>query len=76
MSVSPFLRTPFTDLTGSLINHQQYDKCGEMEMNMMECMEAYGMDKGIRKCSDLIDDFKECSSMRKQLLRFHVCLRF
>lgn len=72
MSLGPFLRTPFTDLTGSLINHQQYDKCGEREMNMMDCLEAYGMDRGQRKCVDLIRDFQECAGMKKQLMRFHV----
>lgn len=72
MSVTPFFRTPFTDLTGCLVNHQQYDKCGEFEMKMIDCMEAYGVDKGIHKCRDIIADFQECSQMKKQLLRFNV----
>ncbi|XP_055918411.1 uncharacterized protein LOC129950501 [Eupeodes corollae] len=71
MSLGPGFRSPFTDLTGCLINHQHYDKCGELEMNMMDCLEAYGMDKGVRVCSDLIGDFQECVGMNKQLLRFH-----
>ncbi|XP_055839960.1 uncharacterized protein LOC129907671 [Episyrphus balteatus] len=71
MSLGPALRTPFTDLTGCLINHQHYDKCGELEMNMMDCLEAYGVDKGTRVCSDLISDFQECVGLNKQLLRFH-----
>jgi NADH dehydrogenase (ubiquinone) Fe-S protein 5 len=54
-----------------MINHQQYDKCGEREMNMMECLEAYGMERGKKKCQDLIQDFQECVGMKKQLMRFH-----
>lgn len=67
--IPPFLRTPLTDFTGCMINHQQYDKCGRFEMDMMECLEAYGFDKGQKKCKDLIDDFKECSMVIKQDLR-------
>lgn len=72
MSLAPFLRTPFTDLTGSLINHQHYGKCGEMELSMMECLEAYGVDRGTKKCADLIADFQECHGMKKQMMRFNV----
>lgn len=72
MSLGPYLRFPLTDLTGSIVNHQQYDKCGPMELNMVECLEAYGTDRGLTKCKDLIEDFQECAGMKKQLLRFHV----
>ncbi|TDG44513.1 hypothetical protein AWZ03_009091 [Drosophila navojoa] len=71
MSLSPFLRLPLTDLTGCLINHQTYDKCGNFEMKMMDCLEAYGMERGKKQCADLIADFQECVGMQKQLLRFH-----
>lgn len=72
MSLSPFLRLPLTDLTGCLINHQTYDKCGKFEMKMMDCLEAYGLERGKKQCADLIADFQECVGMQKQLLRFHV----
>ncbi|XP_055387541.1 NADH dehydrogenase [ubiquinone] iron-sulfur protein 5 [Condylostylus longicornis] len=71
MASSPFLKTPLTDLTGCVINHQHYDKCGEFEMNMMDCLEAYGLDRGKKKCADLIADFQECAGMRKQMLRYN-----
>lgn len=70
--LSPYFRSPMTDVFGSMINHQQYSKCGRFEMNMMECMEAYGYDKGKVKCADLIDDFNECHNMTKQFLRHMV----
>lgn len=70
--VNPVLRSPFTDLTGCLVNHQNHDKCGLIEMNMMDCLEAYGAERGKVKCKDLIDDYKECSLMIKQNLRLQV----
>lgn len=71
---SPYIRTPLTDVFGSIINHQQYSKCGPFELNMMECLEAYGLDQGRKKCSDYIDDFNECQDMTKQFLRIRVSI--
>lgn len=70
--LSPVFRSPVTDLFGSVINHQQYGRCARYEMKMMECMEAYGLDKGKVKCVDMIDDFNECHYMTKQYLRHMV----
>lgn len=67
--VTPFFRSPFTDLGGALVNAQHYDKCGELEMKMMECLEAHGAVRGQKVCADVIDDFHECFSLRKQQLR-------
>lgn len=69
---SPYIRTAVTDVFGSIVNHQQHSKCGPFEINMMECLEAYGLDKGRVKCSDYIDDFNECGEMTKQFLRIKV----
>ncbi|CRL00810.1 CLUMA_CG014062, isoform A [Clunio marinus] len=66
---TPFFRSPFTDLTGSLLNTQHYSKCGPIELKMMECLEAYGIERGKKKCADLVDDYFECFTMRKQQLR-------
>lgn len=72
MSLGPFLRSPLTDLTGCLINHQTYGRCAEFEMDMMDCLEAYGMDKGAIKCKDLVSDFQECVGSKKQIMRMIV----
>jgi NADH dehydrogenase (ubiquinone) Fe-S protein 5 len=72
MPLTPFFRSPFTDFTGGLINSQHYDKCGEFELDMLECMEAYGQDKGKVKCRDLIEDYYECFSQTKSRARFDV----
>jgi NADH dehydrogenase (ubiquinone) Fe-S protein 5 len=57
----PYLRNPLSDITGSLNNHQM-SKCGEFEMRMMECLEAYGVKRGLThpRCEALAGDFKEC----------------
>ncbi|GFG29276.1 hypothetical protein Cfor_03217 [Coptotermes formosanus] len=70
--VVPFLRSPFTDLTSCLINHQNYGRCEELEMRVMNCLEAYGTYRGMKKCKDLVDDFRECSSRRKQVSCLYV----
>ncbi|GAB0093947.1 uncharacterized protein DMENIID0001_091400 [Sergentomyia squamirostris] len=71
MSSQPFFRNIFTDVTAAIPNTQHYHKCAEFEINMMECLEAYGTDVGRVKCANLIHDFQECVLQRKQLLRFH-----
>lgn len=71
---NPLIRTPFTDLTSGMINCQYFDKCGERELSMMECLEAYGVERGKQKCKVLIEDFHECFTMKKQLMRAHVCV--
>lgn len=71
--MSPYIRTGATDVFGQILNHQHMSKCAPFELNMMECMEAYGLDKGRVKCSELIEDFNECRDMTKQMLRVKVC---
>lgn len=72
MSLGPFLRSPITDLTASIVNYQQYDKCGELEMASIDCLEAYGTIRGAEKCADILSDFKECATMHVQMKRFQV----
>ncbi|XP_026321053.1 NADH dehydrogenase [ubiquinone] iron-sulfur protein 5-like isoform X2 [Hyposmocoma kahamanoa] len=69
-SLSPFLRLPITDVTSGLISHQIFGRCSVQEMQLMDCLEAYGLDRGLIKCRCYIDDFKECQMMTKQFARF------
>lgn len=41
-------------------------------MRMMNCLEAYGVDRGANKCKDLMDDLQECSSLNKQVNYFYI----
>ncbi|XP_026763410.1 NADH dehydrogenase [ubiquinone] iron-sulfur protein 5 [Galleria mellonella] len=70
MSISPFLRSPFTDITGGMISHQLLGRCQLEEARYMECLEAYGLERGKVKCSHLFGDFHECQTMTKQFKRF------
>lgn len=67
---TPWIRTPITDLTGSLISHQWHGRCADFELSVMECLEAYGRDLGRVKCDKLLQDFKECNLREKQKKRF------
>lgn len=66
---NPWFKSPFTDLTGDLMSHQYFGNCAELEMKMVDCLEAYGLDRGIRKCDDLLKDYKECAKLNKQMDR-------
>lgn len=68
--LTPWFRSPFSDITGSLLSYQWYGRCADFELNAMECIEAYGKDLGRIKCEQLIKDFKECSLREKQRKRF------
>lgn len=73
MALSPAFRNPITDLTGCMINYQG-SKCAQFEMNMMECYEVYGVDRGGKMCKELIEDFQECTGLDKQMLRVEVVI--
>ncbi|XP_045452620.1 NADH dehydrogenase [ubiquinone] iron-sulfur protein 5-like [Melitaea cinxia] len=70
MSLSPFFRSPFTDLTGGMISHQILGQCQKQEMRYMDCLEAYGLDRGQVKCGQLFEEFHECQTKTKQFKRF------
>lgn len=63
----PAFRTPMTDLVGNLITHQTATRCADFEMRAMECLEAYGVQKGRVRCVDYLDDLRECAFQTKQV---------
>uniref|UniRef100_A0A1B6DI93 Complex I-15 kDa n=1 Tax=Clastoptera arizonana TaxID=38151 RepID=A0A1B6DI93_9HEMI len=66
-NITPLLQTPFTDFLGSISHHQRYGRCADFEMKMMNCLEAYGAQRGEEdKCKDIIEDFMECHTLKKQ----------
>ncbi|XP_041984777.1 NADH dehydrogenase [ubiquinone] iron-sulfur protein 5 [Aricia agestis] len=70
MSLSPFFRSPFTDITGGIVSHQMLGECQKQEMQYMDCLEAYGLDRGKVKCADLFSNFHECQTKTLQFKRF------
>ncbi|KAG7172029.1 NADH dehydrogenase [ubiquinone] iron-sulfur protein 5-like [Homarus americanus] len=67
--IAPAFRTPLTDLTGGILTHQSSSKCADFEMRAMECLEAYGVQRGKTRCIDYLDDLRECTYKTKQLSR-------
>lgn len=67
---APAFRTPLTDLTGCIVSHQWDSKCAGFEMRAVDCLEAYGLNRGLEKCQDLLADFKECATREKQSSRY------
>ena len=41
-----------------------------MELKALDCLEAYGLTRGVTKCEDLITDFQECSLRVKEVSRY------
>lgn len=54
-------------MTGGLVMHSNGEgRCAAFEMKMMNCLEAYGEERGAEKCDLIIQDFQECVGMKKQ----------
>ncbi|XP_013782778.1 uncharacterized protein LOC106467016 isoform X2 [Limulus polyphemus] len=64
-----FIRTPLTDFFGCLGASQGNLRCRDLELNMMNCLEAYGLRNGSQNCINEIDDYKECRTLNKQRKR-------
>lgn len=65
----PWLKSFATDLTGDLFSTQYFGQCADLEMKLLNCLDAYGLNRGLKKCEDLMVDFKECVYKTKQLDR-------
>ncbi|XP_022200417.2 uncharacterized protein LOC111057300 [Nilaparvata lugens] len=57
---SPHFKLPFADFGNFFVSHQDFGPCAKMEMQALNCLEAYGRVRAQEKCADLISDFKEC----------------
>lgn len=69
MDFTPPFRIPVMDLTGCLLNFQSNRRCADFELRYFECMEAYGIPRGYKKCSDMFEDYRECHVQSKQRAR-------
>lgn len=65
--LAPPFRTPLTDVTGGIMTHQTAKGCADFEMRAMECLEAYGVQRGRDRCKDYLDDLRECTYKTKQV---------
>lgn len=44
--------------------------CSDLELNTVECFEAYGVTKGMTKCVQYMEDLQECRFFKYRQLRF------
>lgn len=48
------------------------DPCMNMELNAMECLEAYGVVKGSQVCMKFLEDHRECKVARIRMMRLYI----
>ncbi|CAB3242409.1 unnamed protein product [Arctia plantaginis] len=53
-----------------MISHQMLGRCQKEEARYMDCLEAYGLERGKVKCAPLFGDYHECHTLNKQFKRF------
>ena len=63
----PLIRTPFTDVSATLLTSNRSKHCNEIELKLLYCMEAYGNPLGVEKCKALRQDLDECIFKLKQV---------
>lgn len=68
----PLLKGPPTDLFHHVRGLQSMKECSQYELKYMECMEAYGYQRGKEKCRLILEDMYECAFKLKRLQRVYL----
>ena len=68
--MNPLMNLPIIDLFGYALM-RQHNRCANLELKCLECIEYYGAHRGSLICQDYYDDWKECSSTNLSV-RFNV----
>lgn len=68
---SPLFKTPFTDLFFNVRNLQCLKECAHYELQLIDCLEAYGYHRGKEKCRLILSDMYECAMKNKRLRRVY-----
>lgn len=71
-TITPFFRNFWTDVFGSMSTFQEHPECANRELQVVDCLEAYGVIGGKTKCRVLLDDFRECVMKGKQFQRVKI----
>jgi len=64
----PLLNLPIADMLAQPLT-RQFQKCADLELKCLECLEYYGAHRGTVLCQDYYDDWKECSAGNLSELR-------
>ena len=59
---------PVTDML-AVPMARQHNRCADLELKALECIEYYGAQRGIVLCQDYYDDWHECSAHNLQVIR-------
>lgn len=73
-TITPLIKTFWTDLFAGLVSYQTHPRCATRELEVVDCMEAYGIYQGQTKCRILMDDFRECVTSTKQNHRINIMI--
>ena len=52
-------------------NEGRRETCADIEINVSDCLEAYGLIKGRTECVKFIEDFQECKYAALRNMRYH-----
>ncbi|XP_012222101.1 NADH dehydrogenase [ubiquinone] iron-sulfur protein 5 [Linepithema humile] len=66
---APLFKTPITDVFFHVRNLQCLKECAHYELQLIDCMEAYGYHKGKEKCRLILSDMYECGVKFKRAQR-------
>lgn len=70
---APLVRTPITDWLGNLLSAQEGPTfCANIEMLMLNCLDQYGYNRGVKMCGGYMQDMEECRSQFFELMRVNV----
>lgn len=65
--IAPFLRSN-ADLYNFFGRPREVNReCGDLELDALECLEAYGARRGTALCASYVSDFRECATMVMQV---------
>lgn len=70
--VAPMFKGPPTDAFHLTTNLQLTGECAPYELHYVDCMEAYGHQKGKEKCRLILEDMYECVTKIKRMRRVHL----
>ncbi len=60
LQVTPLFRSNLDVMNFTSKCRSKHRECGDLEMDAIECLEAYGATRGKKICDNYIRDYQEC----------------
>ncbi|XP_014209250.1 uncharacterized protein LOC106639927 [Copidosoma floridanum] len=67
LNIQPIIKCGSNTFSPSI--DAQLTHCADFEMRLSDCLDVYGIEKGMKKCEDLLSDLRECLLNPKQRQR-------